>query len=745
MFTRKFYTDVLKLLSVITILTIAFKSNAQDKLLPSANPHGGISVSEAPQFVCFGWDDNGYSGYDGSNGTGAVKWILDYFKVKNNPVGKGQTETFDGTPIKCSFFVTTVYMDQWMSESNHWPKVAIHDAYLAGHEVGNHTYAHNHGETFTTQQWSDEIVKCNNILTKTFDPTEVPYDPKSTNGPGIPRDSIIGFRTPFLEYGVPLFQALVNNKFKYECTIEEGWEENQDGTNYYWPYTLDNGSPGHNVLVEWGQKQPMSGYPGLWELPVYCFIIPPDAACSKYGIPIGLRKKIKAALSWFDETSGKVTGFDYNLMAGTNIGGCGLNKDEYLATLKYTFDQHYNGNRSPMLIGIHSDYYSSKYTGAANIPNVTDRQWVIEQFITYVLSKNESRIVRYRDLLKWLKNPVPLSAGDGPFTLTITQPAHGTISINPQKAQYNKGDIVTVSITTEQGYQFSSWTGAASGSSNSVQVTMNTDKTISALVNIIQGQCPSKIDLLNTGTWSGMQDGKSTIANTFTVSGGVITCPYTVAKMSAPEAYDTWVSMDGELADGNMSGLSSISITYQSEQSLIISLPQPILDATGESFQVSVPSSGTLTTLEIGIDQFAKPDWTAPENANIPLKLDSIVSVSIQPDPDVSASAVSGTIIVSKLDLCGLIPVGIKQNILNDSELNIYGISKDYLSIYSSNSDKYTISVYTTEGKLVFNNAMNLSVGVNSINLNTSLSNSIYLIKVMNNHAVSYKKVAVVN
>ena len=33
--------------------------------------------------------------------------------------------------------------------------------------------------------------------------------------------------------------------FWYDCSIQEGTDLDQDGTNFFWPYTLDQGSPGH--------------------------------------------------------------------------------------------------------------------------------------------------------------------------------------------------------------------------------------------------------------------------------------------------------------------------------------------------------------------------------------------------------------------------------------------------------------------------------------------------------------------
>jgi len=179
--------------------------------------------------------------------------------------------------------------------------------------------------------------------------------------------------------------------------------------------------------------------------------------------------------------------------------------------LEYSLDQHLAGNRAPFNVGVHAGIYSSKYT-YCTATTATDRQWAIEQFIQYALSKPDVRIVTPIQVIKWLRNPCPLQASSGPFNLTINQPTHGKITANPQKNQYNNGEVVTLSISLDPGYQITGWTGAASGTTNSVQVTMTFDKTVSATLSLIPGQCPDKTDILNTGAWTGQQDGKSTIA-----------------------------------------------------------------------------------------------------------------------------------------------------------------------------------------------------------------------------------------
>ncbi len=393
-----------------TTKSIITKYSYNDNVLASENPPAGLSVSKTPQFIIFGFDDNSYSGLEGSNGTGGMNWALDLFNSKTNPKGSNNNLTYDGEKIKASFYVCTRYIATWMSESPVYVKKIWRAAYETGHEIGLHSHNHKHGDKFNTSQWEYEIQKTIDNLTKPFDPKEKISNPDNKKGIGIPRETLISWRTPHLEFNNNTFVALKNENIFYDCSMEEGWQEDQDGTNYLWPYTLDNASPGNEILVTWNAKAPIGSHPGIWEIPVYTLIIPPDDKCMEYGAEPGLRKKLHDLRPFFDEIDGKIVGFDYNLWVIFK-----MTKAEFLASLKYTLDLRLKGNRAPFTFGAHTDYYSSKYysdKGSKNdeiLANTKERQEAFEEFIDYALSKPEVRIVSGQQFLNWMRNPVPLN------------------------------------------------------------------------------------------------------------------------------------------------------------------------------------------------------------------------------------------------------------------------------------------------------------------------------------------------
>ena len=65
-------------------------------------------------------------------------------------------------------------------------------------------------------------------------------------------------------------------------------------------------------------------------------------------------------------------------------------------------------------------------------------------------------------------------------TLTTVVNPPGAGSVYPSGGEYDSGVHVTLTAVPEAGYTFVNWSGAASGSSNVVTVTMTSDKAITA-------------------------------------------------------------------------------------------------------------------------------------------------------------------------------------------------------------------------------------------------------------------------
>lgn len=67
------------------------------------------------------------------------------------------------------------------------------------------------------------------------------------------------------------------------------------------------------------------------------------------------------------------------------------------------------------------------------------------------------------------------------FTLTISPDAGGTIDASPAAPTHQEGSLVTLEATPFAGYQFTGWTNDATGQTNPLMITMDSDKTFGAI------------------------------------------------------------------------------------------------------------------------------------------------------------------------------------------------------------------------------------------------------------------------
>jgi hypothetical protein len=298
----------------------------------------------------------------------------------------------------------SIYNLQWI----------LSETFKDGHEMGNHSWNHTTFTGTSFEEWSSQMKRCNDDMVK-------PPPPDSTVGllgfdfsfgPGVKNGTIVGFRTPFLRCNDNTFKALQAGAFKYDCSLEEGYQSDQDGKDFLWPYTLDEGSPGNDYLVQQGsEKMPIGKWPGLWEMPAYAVVMPADGDCRRYGIAPGLRKKVAEYCGVEVARVERVTGLDYNLWLDNANGGVHLTKEQFVAVLKNTLDLRLTGNRAPLLFGAHSDMYNTEYQrlhGSKMAASLAQRQQAVEEFIKYALSKPEVRVVPHKDIIAWLRKPVPL-------------------------------------------------------------------------------------------------------------------------------------------------------------------------------------------------------------------------------------------------------------------------------------------------------------------------------------------------
>ena len=356
-------------------------------VVPSSLPPGGIPVDKAPQFVVIGFDDNTKSE--------GIDWAINLFKNKKN---------HDGSDARVSFYMNTQGLHEEIEDQPTRLKAAMQRLRDSGHEIGNHTYGHH--SDITADTWEGFIRKILGLDMSRWRQKMGRASDDLVHIVGVASNKIYGFRAPYLAYNQAMFESIKAEGLLYDCSIEEGYASDFNGTNFRWPYQLNQGSPGHNESWAANPDNPdavtIGAIPGLWELPNHVLMIPKDSECARYGIPSGLWKRMKSRLSYLE--GHKITGFDYNLWEDA-----ALTKAEVLGILKYNLDLRLAGNRAPFMFGAHTQYYTQEWAQAnASNATYTEMRAAISEFVDYALSKPEVRIRPGIDIINWCSHPAAM-------------------------------------------------------------------------------------------------------------------------------------------------------------------------------------------------------------------------------------------------------------------------------------------------------------------------------------------------
>jgi hypothetical protein len=135
---------------------------------------------------------------------------------------------------------------------------------------------------------------------------------------------------------------------------------------------------------------------------------------------------------------------------------------------------------------------------------VHDYDWIIGAFsFNYWIADMYDKNISIRSktaekvLAKWYRwinsNNVHLTTSINNQWTTSPYQKGGTTSLSPGSYIYTNGTTVNVSAIPDSGYRFVKWAGDASGSSKSISIMMNTDKSISALFEANPGPDPSDL------------------------------------------------------------------------------------------------------------------------------------------------------------------------------------------------------------------------------------------------------------
>ncbi len=71
------------------------------------------------------------------------------------------------------------------------------------------------------------------------------------------------------------------------------------------------------------------------------------------------------------------------------------------------------------------------------------------------------------------------------YTLNLHTIGEGTVTADPAQASYTAGQVVTLTATADPNHTFTGWSGAVTGTTNPITLTMDSDKVVTATFPVI--------------------------------------------------------------------------------------------------------------------------------------------------------------------------------------------------------------------------------------------------------------------
>lgn len=266
----------------------------------------------------------------------------------------------NGQPIKATFFVS---LDSRIDYS------LVQRLYANGHEIAVHTMTHSTGTNTAVDAWRREIVGCRATL--------------SSLG-GIPEAAIVGFRAPYLLPNDASFRILSERGFLYESSFPEDLTAMSAHPGaMIWPYTLDNGLAQNAPGI---RKPAPPYYPGLFDLPMYYHF-----------------------------------SNDFSLVTVMDPPETYTNTD-ILALWKTNFLWHYEGNRAPLTIALHT---TTTNQWMSRTGQSAWRVAAVNEFIAWALAFPHVYFITYRDMAAYMRDPADVAAAptDAVFQTATLVPA----------------------------------------------------------------------------------------------------------------------------------------------------------------------------------------------------------------------------------------------------------------------------------------------------------------------------------
>jgi hypothetical protein len=269
----------------------------------------------------------------------------------------------------------------------------VTDWFVAGNEIADHTYVSPPTSNLQSIDWIHDI-RLRMTHVELGGPDEINGNLIALNAlAGIPFASLEGYRAPYLNYSAELLTNVYKAGFTYDSSATASIPLTDNGTDAFWPYTLDNGLA-NDCLTFNDICSGRPKLPGFWEIPMYAIFDQRGGDGTHLMDP------------WLDGPNANVSDWMKNNFATHCMQISPLSASPAHNDVAYFANRADNGNRQPFGLYTHPIHIATGYPGVAD---PTSTIAMINNFIDWAQQQDNVWIVNNRQLLDWVRNPVPVS------------------------------------------------------------------------------------------------------------------------------------------------------------------------------------------------------------------------------------------------------------------------------------------------------------------------------------------------
>ena len=195
-------------------------------------------------------------------------------------------------------------------------------------------------------------------------------------------------------------------------------------------------------------------------------------------------------------------------------------------------------------------------------------------------------------------SPLPAPTPTVTYTLTAIASEGGTV--NNTGGTHNANSSVSITATADAGYEFTSWSGDASGTDNPLTVSMNSNKTITA--NFIRTQYTLSVGKIGDGTITQEVISSDKTSEEYN-SGDVVRL---IATPSSGSIFNSWSGSSTETTnqiDVTIDGTKSVTATFEETISQVLAANDTFLGVGKWKIRKKTGGTDTSKSAECEIEE----------------------------------------------------------------------------------------------------------------------------------------------